>query len=230
MKKIILVQLSAMFCLASFANAQALQVVRIQTDDLSGYLAWAEQSASALLGDNEGTVVTCVPRFGAEDGVDAYWVGAGPNMEALLSLDLNGPVVQRETVEVADLRTVVARDVFLTLKPGAARQAGDRWVQNVFFVETAQPARYVELLQEQERAFHENGFDDVAWQIHAINTGDYSGLIHAALSAPTGQRLGEAIDAVSTASWSNFARGEFNGMRTIARNMIIDCAMHASNR
>ena len=113
---------------------------------------------------------------------------------------------------------------------GTARQAGDRWSQMVFFVETSQPTRYVELLEEQERVLHENGFDDVAWQAHAINTGDYSGSIHAALSAPTGQRLGDALDAVSTASWSNFVRGEFNELRTIARNMIIDCAMHASNR
>ncbi len=230
MKKAILIQLSAMFCLASLASAQALQVVRIQTDDPAGYLAWADQSASALLGDNEGSVATCVPRFGAEDGVDAYFVSAGPNMAALLSLDLNGPVVQRETAKVAALRTVVARDVFVTLKAGSARQAGDRWSQMVLMSETSQPARYVELLGEQERALHENGFDDVSWQVHAINTGDYSGLIHAALSAPTGQRLGEALDAVSTASWSNFARGEFNELRTIVRNMVIDCSMHASNR
>ena len=148
----------------------------------------------------------------------------------MLSLGFNDPVVFRETAKVADIRTVVSGDVFLPLKRGRPLQAGESWSQMTLFVETAQPARYVELIAEFEEALHANGFDDVTWMVHTMNSGDYAGLLHVALQAPNGQRLGDALDAASTASWSNFARGEFNGLRKIVRGLFIECTLHAGNR
>ena len=230
MRKVALLQFVALFGFTGLVQAQALQIVRVQTDDPAGYVAWAADSASALLGGNPGSVSTCLPRFGAEAGVDAYFSASTPDAGSLLALDFNAPAVLRETEKVADSRTVVARDVFLTIKGGRSLEAGDRWSQMALFVETAEPARYVELIGEFEDALHANGFEDVTWAVHTMNSGDYAGLLHVALQAPSGQRLGDALDAASTASWSNFARGEFNGLRKIVRGMFIECTLHAGNR
>ena len=230
MRTVALFQFVMLFGFTGLVSAQALQIVRVQTDDPAGYVAWAADSASALLGGNPGAVTTCLPRFGAEEGVDVYFSASAPDAGSLLALDVNAPVVVRETAKVADIRTVVARDVFLPLKPGQTREAGESWSQMALFVETTEPARYVELIEEFEEALHANGFDAVAWMVHTMNSGDYAGLLHVALQAPNGQRLGDALDAASTASWSNFARGEFNGLRKIVRGMFIECTLHAGNR
>ena len=228
MKSTVALILSTMFCVPDLVSAQlATEIVRVNTDDPAAYLAWAEQSAPVFLGDSQGAIGACVPRFGAEDGVNIYWFRSAPNIGTLLSFDLNAPTVQREIAKVADLRTVVAQDVFRELKERSS--PGSRWSQMALFVDTSQPSRYVEMLGEQERALHDNGFDDVAWHADTMNSGQYSGLLHAALRAPTGQRLGDALDALSTASWSNFARGDFNDLRTIVRIVFLDCAMYASN-
>jgi hypothetical protein len=228
-KRIVQLQLLMVFGLSTVASGQTLQVVRVQTDDPAGYVAWAAESADALLGGNPGAVTTCLPRFGGEEGVDAYWVASAPDTGTILSLDLNGPVVQRETGRVADLRTVVARDIFLTVKTGRAIQPGDSWQQIAFFVDTDQPARYLELVAELERGFHANGLDDVFMEAHTMNSGDYAGKLHIAMQAPDGQRLGDALDASATAAWSNFARGDFNGVRRIVRALFIECTTHAVN-
>jgi hypothetical protein len=212
------------------ASAQrAFQVVRVSTDDPAGYLVWAEESAPALLGNNEGSIGACVPTFGAEDQVDAYWFNNHPNLGSLLSLDLNAPVAQRETAKIAESRSVVSRDVFVALKDSAVNEGGSHWTQYVLFVETKEPSRYVDIIGRMERALHDNGFNDVSWMVDRVQTGDYSGLLHVALSAPTGQRLGAALDAVNNASWSPFAQGAFDDFRTIVRSMFLDCSMYVSN-
>ena len=126
MRKVALLQFVALFGFTGLVQAQALQIVRVQTDDPAGYVAWAADSASALLGGNPGSVSTCLPRFGAEAGVDAYFSASTPDAGSLLALDFNAPAVLRETEKVADSRTVVARDVFLTIKGGRSLEAGDR--------------------------------------------------------------------------------------------------------
>ena len=230
MKKSILFVLSAMLGLPGLAIAQqALQVVRVNTDDVTAYLDWAAQSSTALLGDNVGAVGTCAPVFGAIDQGDIYFFTANPNLEALFSIDLNAPNIQQEVAKVAEIRTVVSRDVYVGLKVGPLPQGGPRWAQAILYVDTTAPARYVELLSEQESTLHENGFDDVSWAAYAINTGSSIGQVVSLLRAPTRARLGAALEAVQTAPWSNLVQGAFNDIRTVEQAMIADCEIYASN-
>ena len=83
---------------------QTLQVVRVNTDDIPNYLAWAEEAAPVMLEDAEGAIGVCVPRFGAEEQGDVYFYSVSPNMEAFLSLDLNAPNVTNEVAKIAARR------------------------------------------------------------------------------------------------------------------------------
>ena len=97
------------------------------------------------------------------------------------------------------------------------------------FVETTQVGRYVQLLGEQETALHENGFEDAHWTVFAINTGEFTGQIVANLTAPTGARLGAALDAVQSAPWSNFVQGSYDGVRTLVNARLSECEVFAAN-
>ena len=208
---------------------QALQLVQVNTDDIPNYLAWAEEAAPVMLEDAAGAIGVCVPVFGAEEQGDVYFYSVAPNMETFLSLDLNAPNITNETAKIAERRTVVARDFAAVLKSAPTRQTGTSWSQMSLFVETTQVGRYVQLLGEQEAALHENGFEDANWTVFAINTGEFSGQVVANLTAPTGGRLGAALDAVQSAPWSNFVQGSFNGVRTLVRGTLSECEVFAAN-
>ena len=126
MKKIIVLCMSMMLWLPGLVSAQqALQIVRVNTDDVAAYLDWAEDSSAALLGDNVGAIGTCVPVFGADDPGDVFFFTVNPNQENLFGLDFNNPVLQQEIAKISDIRRVVSRDVHLTIRQG--RGAGFSW-------------------------------------------------------------------------------------------------------
>ena len=208
---------------------QTLQLVQVNTDDIPNYLAWAEEAAPVMLEDAAGAIGVCVPRFGAEEQGDVYFYSIAPNMEAFLSLDLNAPNITNETARIAERRTVVARDIATIQKSAPTRRAGTSWSQMSLFVETTQVGRYVQLLGEQETALHENGFEDAHWTVFAINTGEFTGQIVANLTAPTGARLGAALDAVQSAPWSNFVQGSYDGVRTLVNARLSECEVFAAN-
>ena len=234
MKKIIVLCMSMMLWLPGLVSAQqALQIVRVNTDDVAAYLDWAEDSSEALLGDNVGAVGTCVPVFGADNPGDVIFFTVNPNQESLFGVDFNNPVLQQEIAKISDIRRVVSRDVHLTIRQGGAPGSlGRTSSQALFFVETTPPARYIELLNEMERRLHANGFDDVSWAAYQVLTGSDTNKVVSTLRAPTRARVGAALDAIQFAPWSNFdaEEGGFDNVRTLVHAYIADCEIYASNQ
>ena len=209
------------------AGQQASQVVRVNTDDVAGYLAWAEASAPVILADASGAISACAPRFGAEAEGDIYWWSSTTSFESLLSIDVNAPAVTREIAKVAPIRTVISRDLWNALKASdLPLEAGSTFSALVLTVETKQASGYVALLTELEEALHQNGFSDVFWNAFAVTTGEFANHIMAFMNAPTLERLGAAMDAGYSESWNNLG-DQFNEIRTVVQQMVHDCYVYA---
>ena len=210
MKRLIRVSVSVVFVLPvmAYGGQGALQVVTVNTDDVSGYLSWVESSAPVMAGvfDNPGSIGTCVPVSGAEQEGDVFWFSTATSHEALFSADPTNPTIANEIAKVASLREVRARDIYSILKAGRPLVNGETWAAWNLLIRTNEASRYVAAIADLEEAAHANGLDDVTLSAFRINTGEWAGLIMSSVDAPTAQRLGALFDSLSE-PWAGEALG-----------------------
>ena len=183
----------------AYGGQGALQVVTINTDDVSGYLSWVESSAPVMAGvfNNPGAIGACVPVQGAEQEGDVFWFSTANSHEAMFSVDPSNPTIANETAKAASLREVRARDIYSILKAGRPLADGATWAAWNLLIKTDEPSRYVAAIADLEDATQANGLEDVTFSAFRINTGEWAGLIMASVAAPTPQRLGALFDSLS---------------------------------
>ena len=207
-------------------------LIRVNTDDTAAYLAWAEESmpiVMAAAGADPLVGGVCVPMFGAEQEGDIYVWTTTPSFAAALSVDLDAPAAAREIAKVAPIRTVVSRDLSVTIKPSGAAglAAGSTFSLLLLRVDTDQVDLYITLLTELEEAAHQNGFPDVNFEAKNITTGEFQGRIEVPITAPTAERLGAYMDANQSESWATEVMRQFPGIRSIVQQMVHSCHVYA---
>ena len=210
---------------------QVSTIIRVNTDDTAAYLAWAEESIPIVMAatDVPGAGGVCVPMFGAEQEGDINVWTNHPSFAAALSVDLDTPAAAREIAKVAPIRTVVSRDLSVTIKPSGAAglAAGSTFSLLLLRVDTDQVDLYITLLTELEKAAHQNGFPDVNFEAKNITTGEFQGRIEVPITAPTAERLGAYMDANQSESWATEVMRQFPGIRSIVQQMVLSCRVNA---
>ena len=210
---------------------QVSTIIRVNTDDTAAYLAWAEESIPIVMAatDVPGAGGVCVPMFGAEQEGDINVWTNHPSFAAALSVDLDTPAAAREIAKVAPIRTVVSRDLSVTIKPSGAAglAAGSTFSLLLLRVDTDQVDLYITLLTEFEEAAHQNGFPDVDWAASNVMTGQFQGRIAVRLTAPTAERLGAMMDANQSESWATELLSQFSGIRSIVQQRVNSCYVYA---
>ena len=210
---------------------QVSTIIRVNTDDTAAYLAWAEESIPIVMAatDVPGAGGVCVPMFGAEQEGDINVWTNHPSFAAALSVDLDTPAAAREIAKVAPIRTVVSRDLSVTIKPSGAAglAAGSTFSLLLLRVDTDQVDLYITLLTELEEAAHQNGFPDVNFEAKNITTGEFQGRIEVPITAPTAERLGAYMDANQSESWATEVMRQFPGIRSIVQQMVLSCRVNA---
>ena len=227
----LVVGICIMGCGVEAMAQQVSTIIRVNTDDTAAYLAWAEESIPIVMAatDVPGAGGVCVPMFGAEQEGDINVWTNHPSFAAALSVDLDTPAAAREIAKVAPIRTVVSRDLSVTIKPSGAAglAAGSTFSLLLLRVDTDQVDLYITLLTEFEEAAHQNGFPDVNWAASNVMTGQFQGRIAVRLTAPTAERLGAMMDANQSESWATELLSQFSGIRSIVQQRVNSCYVYA---
>ena len=230
MKRLIVLFVAVVFVLPvmAYGGQGALQVVTINTDDVSGYLSWVESSAPVMAGvfNNPGAIGACVPVQGAEQEGDVFWFSTANSHEAMFSVDPSNPTIANETAKAASLREVRARDIYSILKAGRPLADGATWAAWNLLIKTDEPSRYVAAIADLEDATQANGLEDVTFSAFRINTGEWAGLIMASVAAPTPQRLGALFDSLSE-PWAAERLAGMSGFREYVRGWTLNCRVYA---
>ncbi|MEE2792179.1 MAG: hypothetical protein VX453_11150 [Acidobacteriota bacterium] len=231
MKRLIVLFVAVVFVLPvmAYGGQGALQVVTINTDDVSGYLSWVESSAPVMAGvfNNPGAIGACVPVQGAEQEGDVFWFSTANSHEAMFSVDPSNPTIANETAKAASLREVRARDIYSILKAGRPLADGATWAAWNLLIKTDEPSRYVAAIADLEDATQANGLEDVTFSAFRINTGEWAGLIMASVAAPTPQRLGALFDSLSE-PWAAERLARMSGFREYVRGWTLNCRVYAA--
>tara|TARA_B110000263_G_scaffold11166_1_gene9485 strand:- start:10 stop:714 length:705 start_codon:yes stop_codon:yes gene_type:complete len=222
----------ALFIIGSFmptlaqSQTQALQVVHINTSDTAQYLEWAEESMPIIsthqLSTNGGV---CVPSFGAEEEGDLYVYTFSADFESSLANDLNSGVPAREIAKIAPHRTIKSRDLWSTVRrtTNLNIEVGDTYSMLQTVASTSQPDMYLAQIGALEAGMREAGHSDVHFVASQVMTGKFRNSLNVRLIAPTPERLGAAMDTITTATWARKLLSDLSSIRTVGQQMTTNC-------
>jgi len=216
---------TVLFCLSSsLAATPATFLFTINTEQAAEYAEWLRGSAKTIAAATGATETgLCLPRAGAVTTGDVYVYANYPSMSAAMAADFTQAAVVNEIQKNSARRTVVARDLWATVKPfSVSGSTGQKSVVSGFFVKANNVSRYLAVIKEAEAAYNKNGFGDVSIQAAIPSTGDYSGLVWVMFAAENGHRLGEAWDAQSS-RWASPIIKKARKLREIDRGFLMDC-------
>jgi hypothetical protein len=208
------------------SQTQAMQVIHINTSDTAQYLDWAEESMPIISGHQLSTNGgVCVPSFGAEEEGDLYVYTFSTDFASSMAIDLNSGPAAREIAKIAPHRTVKSRDLWSTVRrpTNLNIDVGDAYamLQTVAF--TDQPEMYLTQIDALEAGMHEAGHRDVHFVASQVMTGKFRNSLSVRLIAPTPERLGAAMDTITTAMWARNVISNLSSIRTVRQQMTTNC-------
>ena len=215
-------------CMPTLAQSQTqvLQSIHINTSDTTQYLDWAEESMPIIspyeLSTNAGV---CVPSFGAEEEGDLYVYTFSADFESLMASDLTSGIPAREIAKIAPHRTIKSRDLWSTVRRSTDLNidVGDTFSMLTTVASTDQPDMYLTQIDALEAGMHEAGHRDVHFVVSLVMTGKFRNALNVRLLAPTPERLGAAMDTITTATWARNMISNLSSIRTMSQQMTMNC-------
>ena len=215
-------------CMPTLAQSQTqvLQSIHINTSDTTQYLDWAESAMPIISANQLSTNAgVCVPSFGAEEEGHLYVYTFSADFESSMAIDLTSGVPAREIAKIAPHRTIKSRDLWSTVRRSTDLNidVGDTFSMLTTVASTDQPGMYLTQIDALEAGMHESGHRDVHFVVSLVMTGKFRNSLNVRLIAPTPERLGAAMDTITTATWARKLISDLSSIRTVSQQMTMNC-------
>ena len=106
--------------------------------------------------------------------------------------------------ELSDNRTLAGNETWQIID-GYGGEIRDTWATRLVEVNPTDVQQYIAAIKNLESAYHENGYDDIEFDVYQPIGSGSQPLLNVVAVAPTLYRLGEVFDVLNSESWSEQA-------------------------
>ncbi len=215
---------SCVFTAFAVSAEPAMNLVTINTQDTAGYVAWLKGSSKAIANaTNASTAGICRPIAGAEEEGDLYVWFMADSQQKLAEADPQSDAIMAEVAKITVKRTIKTRDIWRVVRTeGVASNNGGPFSAWNILVKTSDIGGYLNALNALKSSMNENGLEDTVLNAFVADTGKWAGMVMVSLQAPTGGRLGAAMDA-RTSPWFTEALSDLQGIREYVHGWVMSC-------
>ena len=197
-----------------------MNLVTINTQDGTGYAAWARGSAEAISKSNNAMAMgLCSPIAGAEQMGDHYLFSFFDSQKTAWATNSQNPTMAKELAKLKVKRTVKEWDNWRILR--ASPDIADSGYYWNIVVKAENAKSYLNTLDKLTAALKANGHD-VSMQVFMADTGRRAGQFMVSLGSPNGAALGAAMDD-RTQPWFAEVLSELEGAREYLHGFGMRC-------
>jgi hypothetical protein len=106
--------------------------------------------------------------------------------------------------ELSANRTLAGNETWQIID-GYGGEIRDTWATRLVEVNPTDVQQYIAAIKNLESAYHENGYDDIEFDVYQPIGSGSQPLLNVVAVAPTLYRLGEVFDVLNSESWSEQA-------------------------
>ena len=185
-----------------------LTLLDLVADDPRAYISRQKQNLDTFdrLGASLAGVCTAVSGNESPGEMQVYSIfrslGAAFNMWEVMATDNQIRDLQSE---FSASRRLLGNQTWQIVKGLEGEIFESTFASRVVDVNPTNPEAYLQAIKAMERAYHENGFERIQFDVHQPIASGVSGYYKVVVLAPTLQRLGETFAALSSESWAQDA-------------------------
>lgn len=203
-----------------------LTLLDLVADDPRDYIARQKENLETFdrLGASLAGVCTAVSGNESPGEMQVYSIfdslGSAFNMWEVMATD---DQIRNLQSEFSASRRLLGNQTWQIVKGLEGEIFESTFASRVVDVNPTNPEAYLQAIKAMEKAYHENGFDRVQFDVHQPIASGVSGYYKVVVLAPTLQRLGETFAALSSEAWAQDAYALVTASRT---ELLSDKAYH----
>ena len=203
-----------------------IAILDLVAEDPREYVAMQKQNSEVFetLGADLSGVCTAVSGNDVAGEMQVYAVftslGSAFNMWEIM---LTSNQIRNIQNEFSSSRTLVGNQTWQIVKGLEGEIFEESFATRVVDVNPTNPEAYVQAIRNMEKAYHENGYDRVQFDIHQPIASGTAGFYKVIVLAPSLQILGNVFGALASEAWAQEAYSLVTASRT---ELLSDKAYH----